>query len=217
MLNMTAPMIYELRRPAQMDPDKSYPALFLMHGIGSNEQNMLPLVEGLENQFFIFSIRGHLPQPPGYAFFTIEGYGKPHRAVFDEGVNKLTSFIDYACGEYPIDQKQLFLLGFSQGAILSMTLGLILGQRMKGIVALSGYIPAFVKEEYNIKPVDHLSIFISHGEMDQVLPFEWGVANDEYFRKLGANVTFRTYPVGHTVSAENHQDFISWLSEHLEK
>ncbi|MBT2655745.1 esterase [Bacillus sp. ISL-18] len=214
---MTAPMIYELRKPAQMESDKTYPALFLMHGIGSNEQNMLPLVEGLENHFFIFSIRGHLPQPPGYAFFTIEGYGKPHRKVFDEGVKKLTSFIDYACGQYPIDEHQLFLFGFSQGAILSMTLGLTLGNRIKSIVALSGYIPAFVKEEYNIKPVNDLSIFISHGEMDQVLPFEWGVANDEYFRKLGATVTFRTYPVGHTVSVENHQDFIKWISEQLEK
>ncbi|ULT54710.1 dienelactone hydrolase family protein [Neobacillus drentensis] len=214
---MTAPMIYELRRPAQMESGKTYPALFLLHGIGSNEQNMLPLVDELENQFFIFSIRGHLPQPPGYAFFTIEGYGKPHRTVFDEGVNKLISFLDYACSKYPIDEKQIFLLGFSQGAILSMTLGLTLGQRIKGIVALSGYIPAFVEEEYIIKSVENLSIFISHGEMDQVLPFEWGVANDEYFRKLGAAVTFRTYPVGHTVSAENHQDFIKWISEQLEK
>lgn len=214
---MTAPMIYELRRPAQLESGKTYPALFLMHGIGSNEQNMLPLVDELENKFFIFSIRGHLPQPPGYAFFTIEDYGKPHRSVFDEGVNKLTSFIDYACSQYPIDEQQVFLLGFSQGAILSMTLGLTLGQRIKGIVALSGYIPAFVKEEYNIKPVENLSIFISHGETDQVLPFDWGVANDEYFRKLGANVTFRTYPVGHTVSIENHQDFIKWIAEQLEK
>ncbi|PLS09549.1 alpha/beta hydrolase [Neobacillus cucumis] len=214
---MSAPMIYELRLPAKMDPDKTYPALFLMHGIGSNEQNMLPLVEGLQDQFFIFSIRGHLSQPPGYAFFTIEGYGKPHREVFDEGVDKLTSFIDYACNQYPLNEDQLFLLGFSQGAILSMTLGLKLGKRIKGIVALSGYIPAFVKDEYTIQPVDQLAVFISHGEMDQILPYVWGVANEEYFRKLGANVTFRTYPVPHTVSLQNQQDFITWITEQLLK
>lgn len=65
---MNSPMIYELRRPAQTEPGKTYPALFLMHGIGSNEQNMLSMVNGLEDRFYIFSIRGHLPQPPGYAF-----------------------------------------------------------------------------------------------------------------------------------------------------
>lgn len=214
---MNAPMAYVLRRPKQINPDQTYPALFVMHGIGSNEQNMLSLVNGLEDQFFIFSIRGHLMQPPGFAFFTIEGYGKPHREVFDQGINKLTSFIDYASEQYPLDKEKLYLMGFSQGAILAMTLSLTLGNKIKGIIALSGYIPAFVKEEYNIKAVDHLSAFISHGEMDQVLPFEWGIANKEYFHGLGANVTFRTYPESHTVSIENHHDFINWLLNDLKK
>jgi len=214
---MNSPMFYELRRPAQTEPGKTYPALFLMHGIGSNEQNMLSLVNGLEDRFYIFSIRGHLPQPPGYAFFTIQGYGKPHREVFDEGIRKLTSFIDYACEDYPLDESQLFLLGFSQGAILSMTLGLTLGSRIKGIIALSGYIPAFVKEEYQIQSVDNLSLFISHGVLDQVLPFDWGVANNEYFSGLGADVTFKTYQEGHTVSMDNHRDFMNWLMEKVEK
>jgi phospholipase/carboxylesterase len=214
---MNAPMIYELRRPRDINPDKKYPALFIMHGIGSNEQNMLSLVNGLEEQFYIFSIRGHLTQPPGFAFFTIEGYGKPHRAVFDEGVNKLKSFIDYACEQYPLDLSQLYLLGFSQGAILAMTLGLTLGNKIKGIIALSGYIPAFVKEEYDIKPVDEVSVFISHGEMDQVLPFEWGLANNEYFGHLGAKVTFNTYQEGHSVSVKNLQDFTTWLLQQIKK
>jgi phospholipase/carboxylesterase len=207
-----APMIYELRKPKQITPDKRYPALFLMHGIGSNEQNLLSLVEGLEDSFYIFSIRGHLSHPPGYTFFTIEGFGKPHREVFDNGVSKLTSFIDYACEQYPVDLSRLYLLGFSQGAILSMTLGLTLGNRIKGIVALSG----FVKDEYNIKNVEQLSLFISHGEMDQILPFEWGKANNDLFKKLGASVTFETYQEGHTVSYKNHQDFTKWLRSDLE-
>ncbi|GMA62940.1 alpha/beta hydrolase [Alicyclobacillus fastidiosus] len=68
-----------------------------------------------------------------------------------------------------------YLLGFSQGAIFAMTLVLTSGNCIKGIMALSGYIPGcFVKEEYNIKPINEVSIFISHGEMDQVLPYEWG-------------------------------------------
>lgn len=46
-------MIYKLRRPEQIDPNKSYPAIFVMHGIGSNEQDILTLVDGLEEQFYI--------------------------------------------------------------------------------------------------------------------------------------------------------------------
>lgn len=214
---MNAPMMYELRRPKQADPDKVYPALFLMHGKGSNEQNMLSLVDGLEDNFYIFSIRGHLPLPPGYAFFTIEGYGKPHREVFDQAVHNLTSFIDYATKQYPIDRSSLYLLGFSQGAILAKTLGLTMGNRIKGIVALSGYIPGFVKEEYDKQPVDQLSVFLSHGQFDSILPYEWGVESNEFYRSLGAHVTFQTYQEGHTVSMQNQQDLTKWLLEDLGK
>jgi len=214
---MEAPMIYELRRPKNYLEGETYPAIFVMHGIGSNEQNMLSLVNGLDDSFFIFSIRGHLSQPPGFAYFTIQGFGKPHREVFDEGVNKLTSFIEYASEQYPIDLNRLYLLGFSQGAILAMTLGLTLGNKIKGIVALSGYIPMFVKEEYNIDPGENLSVFISHGNMDQVLPFGWGIENVDFFNKLGIPVTFKEYAEGHTVSNANLLDFHQWLLDDLQK
>lgn len=214
---MESPMIYELRRPKNIVQGKKYPALFVMHGIGSNEQDMLSLVNGLEESFFIFSVRGHLSQGPGYAYFTIQGYGKPHREVFDEGIHKLANFIDYASVKYPVNPNQFYLLGFSQGAIVSMTLALTLGNKIKGVVALSGYIPLFVKEEYEINPGQHLAVFISHGEFDQVLPFDWGKENVEYFTKLGIPVTFKTYPGGHTVTGENLLDFTAWLLNDVQK
>ena len=54
MIYMDTPMIYDLRKPKQVDPNKTYPALFLIHGMGSNEQNMFPLVQGLEERFLYF-------------------------------------------------------------------------------------------------------------------------------------------------------------------
>ncbi|PKG23348.1 alpha/beta hydrolase [Niallia nealsonii] len=214
---MNSPMIYELCKPSQIEPNKTYPAIFVLHGMGSNEQNMLSLVEGLEETFYIFSVRGPLSQPPGFAYFSIQGYGKPHREVFDHAINQLTSFIDYTAEQYPLDLDHLYLLGFSQGAIASMTLGLTLGSRMKGIVALSGYIPGFVKEEYMIKTVDQLSLFISHGEFDNVLPYEWGVESKVFFQGLGAKVIFEAYPEGHTVSLKNRQDFKKWILADLKE
>ncbi|MFS0823868.1 alpha/beta hydrolase [Bacillus sp. 1P02SD] len=212
---MNSPFVYELRNPSTIDSNKKYPALFLMHGMGSNEQDLLSLTKGLEEFFYIFSIRGPLTQPPGYAFFTIEGYGKPHREVFDHSIGQLTHYLDYASQSYPIDQENIYLVGFSQGAIVSMTLGLSLGDRIKGIVALSGYIPRFVKEEYDIQSIENLSIFISHGQQDPVLPYQWGVESKEFFEKLGANVSFHSYPEGHTVSLQNYRDLREWITNKL--
>lgn len=212
---MEAPLVYELRKPKHIDPNQIYPALFLMHGIGSNEQNMLPLVSGLEDKCYIFSIRGPISQAPGFAFFTIEGYGKPHREVFDEAIQRLTNFLDYAVTRYPIDQEQLYLLGFSQGAILSMSLSLVLGSKIKGIVALSGYIPKFLLEKGDYD-VSGLAAFVSHGELDQVLPYEWGMDAKNLLKEKGAFVTFRTYSEPHTVSPENQRDYTDWLLTQLE-
>jgi phospholipase/carboxylesterase len=131
--------------------------------------------------------------------------------LFDYSISQLAAFIDYATEYYPINPNNLYVLGFSQGAILSMTLGLTLGNRIKGIVALSGYIPGFVKEEYNIQPVNQLSFFISHGKFDNVLPYEWGVESNVFFQGLGSQVTFQSYSEGHTISLANQQDFMKWI------
>ncbi|MGG3449851.1 alpha/beta hydrolase [Domibacillus aminovorans] len=204
-------LVYELRSPENIEPGKKYPAIFLLHGMGSNEQNMMPLVSGMDKNRFVFSIRGPIQQPPGYAFFTIQGFGNPHRDAFDSAINKLENFIEYAVEKYQVNTDDLFLMGFSQGAILSMTLGLKLGTRIKGIIALSGYIPAFVKEEYDIQSMDQVAAFISHGEYDQVLPYEWGVNAEAFYKQHGAASTFSAYPEGHTVSNKNHHDFTAWF------
>ncbi|RLL47768.1 esterase [Oceanobacillus piezotolerans] len=214
---MNATLHYEIRKPANIQSGKQYPALFLIHGMGSNEQDLLPLTHGLEESCFVFSIRGPIDQPPGYAFFTIEGFGKPHRSSFDEAISKLIQFIDYTCEEYPIESDKLYLMGFSQGAILSMSLGLVLGdKRVKGIAALSGYIPEIVKKDYDKKPVGEISIFISHGEQDPALPFTWAPESVRVYSEMGANVTFRKYQAGHTVTQENYQDLRKWFQEYTE-
>lgn len=210
-------MIYELRRPKVIDPFKKYPAIFLMHGMGSNEKDMLSIVDGLEQQFFIFSIRGGMNQGTGFAYFDIEGYGKPNKNAFDKAVDNLSSFINFASNNYAIDLNQLYLMGFSQGAILSMTLGLVLGEKIKGVIALSGYIPGFVKNEYKVKSVNKMTLFISHGKLDKALPYEWGTANYEYFKALGADVTFKSYEEGHTVSSQNLHDFRKWMFDSFDK
>ena len=80
--------IYELRKPATEEQGRTYPAIFLMHGMGSNEQDILTLVSGLEKDAYVFGIRGPIEQPPGFAYFTIEGFGKPNRSVFADTVRK---------------------------------------------------------------------------------------------------------------------------------
>ncbi|MEK4484362.1 dienelactone hydrolase family protein [Psychrobacillus sp. FSL H8-0484] len=202
---------FTFKHTAPQSNGEKQPSIFLLHGMGSNEEDLPQLVEDLENTHHIFSLRGPIVSNPGYAFFTIEEAGKPIRDVFDKVVTYIQAFIREAIVEYELDPTNITVLGFSQGAVLAQTLALTLGNEISRAVALSGYIPKFVKEEYSKRPVDHLNIFISHGDYDYVIPSQWGANSRDFFVEQEANVIFKTYSDGHGVTPENHQDLISFL------
>lgn len=202
---------YEIYLPSNMDPNKRYPTIFTLHGKGSNEKHMFGLVAPLSEDFIIIGIRGDMTLGAGFQYYELKSLGNPIREIFDQAIQQLEAFIHYATEKYPIDMNKRYLLGFSQGAILSMTLALTMGEQLKGIVALNGYVPEFVKTEYPTRSVEGLSVFVSHGEFDSVFPIRIGQETAAYFQKLTPNLTFKTYPTDHGVSEENQHDFVDWL------
>ncbi|QHW31784.1 esterase [Paenibacillus rhizovicinus] len=208
---MTAAFQYDIHLPAQLEGGKRYPVIFTLHGKGSNERNMFGLVSPLAEQFIIIGIRGNRILGNGYQYYDLKSLGNPIREQFDQSMQELTDFIAYATSKYPIDAQRRYLLGFSQGAILSMSLALTMGDQLKGIVALNGYVPAFVKTEYSLRSVEQTSMFISHGDFDSVFPVSIVHENAAYFQPLASKLTFKTYPTDHGVSPENQQDYTQWL------
>ncbi|NOU62795.1 esterase [Paenibacillus sp. LMG 31461] len=204
---------YDIHLPLNMDPDKKYPVVFTLHGKGSNEKNMFGLVAPLADDFIIIGIRGNLLLGSGYQYYDLKSLGNPIREMFDEAAKQLEAFIYYATEKYPIDPGKRYLLGFSQGAILSMTLALTMGEELKGIVSLNGYVPDFVKTEYPLRSVKDVSVFISHGEYDSVFPVRIGHETASYFKNLAPRLTFNLYPTDHGVSEENQIDFLNWLMQ----
>ncbi|RAV19370.1 alpha/beta hydrolase [Paenibacillus contaminans] len=203
--------LYDIHMPANMEPDRKYPVIFTLHGKGSNEKNMLGLAAPLASEFIIINIRGNLTLGNGYQYYELKSLGNPIRELFDQAVQNLEAFIRYATEKYPVDANKRYLFGFSQGAILSMTLALTMGDQLKGIVALNGYVPAFVKTEYSLQSVKNTSVFISHGEFDSVFPVRIGQETAAYFQDQTSHLTFNLYPTDHGVSEENQRDFVRWL------
>lgn len=203
--------LYDIQLPANMDPGQIYPAIFTLHGKGSDERDMRGLTAPLAGNFIMIHIRGNLAMGAGYQYYDLKSLGHPDRELFDQAVQQLESFIRYATEKYPVDSKRRYLLGFSQGAILSMTLALTMGDQLKGIVALNGYVPEFVQSEYSLRPVSDMSVFISHGEFDPVFPVRIGHETAAYFQTRTPHLAFRTYPTGHGVSGENQDDLVAFL------
>lgn len=202
---------YDVRLPEPMEPDKRYPAVFVLHGKGSNEQPMLDLLEPVGDDFIVIGIRGDLPLGPGFQYYELKSLGHPLRDSFDRAVRQLQEFILQACSLYPIDPVRRYVLGFSQGSILSMTLALTMGDQLKGIAALNGYIPDFVKNEYPLRSLQEVSVFISHGQFDSVFPIRIGQETAAYLKERTPHLTFHTYPSDHGITSANQQDVIRWL------
>ncbi|MGM9951690.1 MAG: alpha/beta hydrolase [Lysinibacillus sp.] len=207
---MQSPYTFIHKAPAAST--EKQPAIFLLHGLGSNEQDLLQLVGAFEGNCHIFSLQGPIKHRPGYAFYTFEEEGFPTREVFDKVIQFTQAFIFEAIQEYDLDMEKIYVVGFNQGAVVAQTLALVMGSAIRGVAALSGYIPEFVAVEYNKLPMDKSKIFISHGEYDYDFPLSWGEGSAAFFKDHGADVTFKTYPDGHGVSQENLKDLVAFIA-----
>ncbi len=124
----------------------------------------------------------------------------------------IAKFIDELVANFPIDAKNVTLIGFSQGTILSYAVALSHPEKVQRVVAMSGYINTEILEENYLKnSFSNLKIFTSHGTVDQVIPVEWGRKAKPFLENLGINTTYKEYPIGHGVSPQNFYDFRKWL------
>lgn len=146
---MNTPFTYLHKAPV-MNTEKK-PAIFLLHGLGSDENDLLQLVNSFSTQCHIFSLQGPIQHRPGYAFYTFEEEGKPNRTIFDKVLKGIEAFIKEAVQEYNLDEQQLYVVGFNQGAALAQSLAMVMGDTIRGTAALSGYLPEFAALEYSKK------------------------------------------------------------------
>lgn len=215
----TAPLSLEhIIRPSSIQQGKA-PVLFMLHGYGSNEEDLFSFAEELPSEYCIISIRApYTLQPFGYAWYAIHFDNEQGKWSDDAQAiasrDKIVAFIQEACNAYQLDPENVTLLGFSQGTILSYAVALSYPEKIKRVVALSGYInERILKEGYAEKDFQSLKIYASHGQVDQVIPIAWAQKAPELLNELGIDHVFEEFPVGHGVAPQNFYSLKKWLVE----
>ncbi|NNE77406.1 MAG: alpha/beta fold hydrolase [Pricia sp.] len=215
----TAPLSLEhLIRPSSLEEGKA-PVLFMFHGYGSNEEDLFSFAPDLQAELCIISVRAPYPMEPfGHAWYAInfdahEGkWSDDTQAISSR--EKIVSFIGEACTIYGLDDKRITLLGFSQGTILSYAVALSYPEKIKNVIALSGYInQGILKTGYAEKSHKNLKIYASHGQVDQVIPPEWAQRTPSFLKQLNIAHVYEEFPVGHGVSPQNFYSFKKWLED----
>ncbi|WP_372917031.1 alpha/beta hydrolase [Salegentibacter sp.] len=208
-----------IRKPAVIS--KETPLLIMLHGYGSDENDLFSFAEELPGELLILSVRATYPmQPYGNAWYAIHWdntngkFSDDKQAI--ESRDRIANFIDEAVEEYGVDRNNVNLLGFSQGSILSYAVALSYPEKVRNIIALSGYInQEILKPGYENKDFSNLDFYCSHGSQDQVIPVEWARKNKPFLEKLGIKNQYSEFPVGHGVAPQNFFEFKSWLEKRI--
>ncbi|MGB5980657.1 MAG: phospholipase [Nonlabens sp.] len=202
------------------------PLLLLLHGYGSNEDDLFSFAPEIDDRIFIVSARAPYDmQPYGAAWYAInfDASGGKFSDLDQarDSSKKVLKFIEELKDAYPIDSENINILGFSQGAILSYGLSLSEPLLFKNVVAMSGYanedliedragLNARFRESENTP-----NFFISHGTMDQVIPHSWAKKAIPVMDEARADYVFKEYPIGHGVARDNFYDMKKWLEERI--
>ena len=198
--------------------NSSSKAVFFLHGFGSNMQDLFGLCPFFDKSWTCISLQASIPvQYNGWAwaeldFDNIGHLPKPeqmikHQENVVESIRKSINHLD-------LDSKRINLLGFSQGASLSLYTGLLNTSLFNSVVALSGFFP--VKErinDFDPDEVPNLNVFMGHGKFDPVVPLKLGQNTLEGLKDLRLEPTYKEYASEHTIPNDCLQDVIKWLNE----
>lgn len=206
------PLEYQSRPPAEHDADAA-PAVVVVHGLGADEGDLLPVADRFPDAYHVLSVRGPDPHGPGFSWFDFDGTdpadARPVHGDFRRSRDLLDGFRDAAVERYDLAPDRVGIFGFSQGAVLGMGSLVESPERYAWVVASHGFYPeACVPAEHVDRPA-----FLGSGSADEVVPPERADRAASRLREVGCDVTVRTYDTGHRVGTEEAADVASWIGE----
>jgi len=216
-------LTYRMQSPMQPRRGRAAPALFLLHGIGSHEQDLFSLAPYIPPSFYVFSLRAPFPYTwGGFSWFDLTI--TPQRVSADPTMaahsrQEIQTLRHDFLQRYPLDPQRCYLLGFSQGAILSLSLLFHHPESWGGIVAMSGAVmPELCPPPRDPQTLSSKPILLIHGQEDTVVPLSYGELSRDYLRNCvgDAQLTYRTYPMGHEISPASLQEVIHTLNRWIE-
>jgi predicted esterase len=183
----------------------------LLHGSGADEHDLLPLGKLLDPGANLLSPRGLVRVDGANRFFLRNDDGTFVEDDIVKNSAELAEFLWAASGEYGFDSHNVYAVGFSNGANAAGALLLLQPDSVKGIVAF-GTTKSFERTPF--KKVPELAgkrVWIANGVQDHYSPAERTAAMVEEFESLGATVSLRMQPGGHTISPQHVREIAAEL------
>jgi predicted esterase/catechol 2,3-dioxygenase-like lactoylglutathione lyase family enzyme len=198
------------------------PMLLLLHGLGANEIDFLNMVDNFDDRFLIISLHSSFPQTGGKsAWFNMERIGGAEyvntvQAEFSR--NAILSFIPEAVRSCKVDPGQVYMMGFSQGAVIALSLLLTEPDTFSGIVAISGQI--LPETRSMMAPTNRFKgkpVLLMHGLQDPIYPISFGRAASVFLASLPLTLDYHIIPdMDHIITPGCLEKARLWLSKRLD-
>lgn len=223
--------LYHISSYAQLQQDLSLPYLakvpvsahaipmvVLLHGYGSNEADLFDLKDVFPAAFAVIAVRA--PQAAGnggyqwYPLQQVQGRREADTKQLAAITGQLCHFIRQLCRKYKIDPERVYVMGFSQGGIMSYQLGLRNPELVRGIGIWSGRLLPESRQQLSTDPaLKRLKVFIAHGTSDQVIPFSEAAAARDFLLQQGIVPEYHVYTgMQHQINGQELQDIRKWAN-----
>ena len=214
---VAANLHHELISPRM--PADACPTLVLLHGRGDSAAGILPLAYEFErDDLLVISVQAPLAlggvMAGGFEWYRLREPRSLDEATLRSGLAALAEFLDTVKAAYPIDPERIVLLGFSQGAVMSLGAQAQRPDSLAGVIALSGYFP--IEIEPDAGNLAGRPAFVAHGVYDDIIPVQAGRRTRDLLQRHGLDLTYREYPMAHQVSAEEMAEVRDWLNRLLD-
>ena len=208
---------YDIKKPSSYNQNTK--VILMFHGYGSNKSDLFSFSNFMDSDYLIISIQAPIKLDyNSYCWWSLQ-YDDNMRLTMNaeealKTVNQLNEFISTdLCEKYNFISDQIYLVGFSQGCMISYTLSINYPKKYKKVIGLSGKIPYEIlkydeKEDYT----DH-NFFCSHGIYDQVIPIEIGRESDKWLSKNKISHKYLEFDSAHGINAENFEQMTHWLNK----
>ncbi|WP_020656199.1 alpha/beta hydrolase [Massilia niastensis] len=207
-------------RPAQAGTGRA-PCLLLLHGVGGNETNFVELARRIDPRLVVILLRGPLVFASGrYAWFQVSftpSGPSIDAAQAEQSRIRLLDFIGQLPAAYGVDPERIWIAGFSQGGIMSASVGLTAPASVAGFGVLCGRILPEVLRELAPDPARAaVQAFVGHGVHDQTLGIHFAHHAREALSSLGVPMEYHEYAADHALDAAMIADFQRWLGEQVD-
>lgn len=181
--------------------DGPHPVFVMLHGWTGDENSMWIFASRLPPHALLLAPRGLYESPlGGFSWYPKLDRALPRLDDFETAIIALTRILSaeyFPSGDF----SQLRLLGFSQGAAFAYCIALRQAKPLCAVAGLSGFVPEGASRLVYGRPLNHLPVFIAHGDQDRLVPVELARQGVELLQQAGAVVSYCEHEAGHKLNA----------------